>query len=69
MPDPRGELAVVSLIDLADDLGLRLIALGLDTLSIAEHAKEVGITSGQGAAIGREPPIVPTFEVSELAHL
>ena len=52
LTDPRCELAVTSLLDLADDLGFRMVAQGLDTLSIAEHAKEVGIRFGLGAAIG-----------------
>ncbi len=56
LTDPRCELAVTSLIDLTADLGLDLVALGLDSLSLAEHAREVGITLGAGSAIGHSAP-------------
>ena len=56
LTDPRTELAIASVLDLADDLGFRVVAQGLDTLSIAEHAKEVGIRFGTGTAIGEGPP-------------
>ncbi|MFA9565838.1 MAG: putative bifunctional diguanylate cyclase/phosphodiesterase, partial [Acidimicrobiales bacterium] len=68
LTDPRCELAVASLLELADDLGLRMVAQGLDTPSIAEHAKEVGITYGQGAAIGRDDTSAEASQVAELAR-
>ena len=66
LTDPRSELAITSLIELTDDLGLELVALGLDTLSLAEHAREVGISYGAGSAIGHSTLVAASPEPAPL---
>ncbi len=66
LTDPRCELAVSSLIELTDDLGLELVALGLDSLSIAEHAREVGISYGAGTAIAHSTLVAASPEPAPL---
>jgi diguanylate cyclase (GGDEF)-like protein len=66
--DPRTQAIVRSTIDLARNLGLRVVAEGIETEEVAEHLAALGCEMGQGYLFSRPLPaeeltaqLVPAF--------
>jgi diguanylate cyclase (GGDEF)-like protein len=54
--DPRAQAIVRSTIDLARNLGLRVVAEGIETEEVAEHLAALGCETGQGYLFSRPLP-------------
>jgi diguanylate cyclase (GGDEF)-like protein len=56
LEDPRAEAIARSTIDLARNLGLTVVAEGIETEAVMEHLASLGAQTGQGYAISRPLP-------------
>jgi diguanylate cyclase (GGDEF)-like protein len=56
LEDPRAEAIVRSTIDLARNLGLKIVAEGIETEAVLNHLAELGCDTGQGYLISRPRP-------------
>ena len=56
LEDPRAEAIVRSTIDLARNLGLTVVAEGIETEAVMEHLEALGAETGQGFLIARPLP-------------
>jgi diguanylate cyclase (GGDEF)-like protein len=56
LEDPRSEAIVRSTIDLARNLGLTVVAEGIETEAVLNHLAELGCDTGQGYLIARPQP-------------
>ncbi|MGA2453681.1 MAG: EAL domain-containing protein [Solirubrobacteraceae bacterium] len=62
LEDPRAEAIVRSTIDLARNLGLTVVAEGIETEAVMEHLVGLGAQTGQGYVIARP---LPAAELTE----
>ena len=56
LEDPRAEAIVRSTIDLARNLGLTVVAEGIETEAVLNHLISLGCDTGQGYLISRPQP-------------
>jgi diguanylate cyclase (GGDEF)-like protein len=56
LEDPRAEAIVHSTIDLARNLGLKIVAEGIETEAVLNRLSELGCDTGQGYLISRPRP-------------
>jgi diguanylate cyclase (GGDEF)-like protein len=56
LEDPRAEAIVRSTIDLARNLGLSVVAEGIETAAVLDHLTALGCDTGQGYFIARPQP-------------
>jgi EAL domain-containing protein (putative c-di-GMP-specific phosphodiesterase class I) len=56
LEDPRAEAIVRSTIDLARNLGLTVVAEGIETAAVLDHLTVLGCDTGQGYFIARPQP-------------
>jgi EAL domain-containing protein (putative c-di-GMP-specific phosphodiesterase class I) len=56
LTDPRAQAIVRSTIDLARNLGLTVVAEGIETEAVLNHLIELGCDTGQGYFIARPQP-------------
>jgi diguanylate cyclase len=69
LDDPRAEAIVRSTIDLARNLGLAVVAEGIETEAVLRHLTALGCDTAQGYFISRpQPPEQLTAMLSESAH-
>ena len=64
LEDPRAEAIVRSTIDLARNLGLTVVAEGIETEAVMDHLAALGCEVGQGFVISRP---LPADELTESA--
>lgn len=56
LEEPRAEAIVRSTVDLARNLGLTVVAEGIETEAVLSHLVELGCDTGQGYLISRPQP-------------